>query len=268
MNSINKTKTNLHFAKKKYPTFGRGVYNDDKPPKTVTDSPYYYWFRFLQLNKDYIETELNNGIGKCSYLYKDFGPIAKIDFKTWFNSHAHLFAEESTKYSVKVAKSKDDLAPMHSKEAINVVVSLDWHPKSIMKYFSIIIDKYFQEKIKDKKLKIGESLLESNARYKLGSRCVISALKDALNVYIIRQANLEKGPKKTTKNQYKNTESQKYKKSWAEVAMEAKIDVKLSNKDGSERDILDINKQLTTLAKRHYDKALVYIQKANSKVFP
>ena len=84
MHKPSNSTSSLHFATNSYPRFGRGVYSDEKPPQTVKDSPFYWWFKFLRLNRDYLETENNNGFGPCSDMYKDFGKINNTDFKSWW----------------------------------------------------------------------------------------------------------------------------------------------------------------------------------------
>ena len=50
---LDKQSNRRAFATTKYPTFGRGVYNESNPPSSVTASPFYWWFKFLQLNDEY-----------------------------------------------------------------------------------------------------------------------------------------------------------------------------------------------------------------------
>ena len=66
-------KSPLIFSTRSYPTFGRErkPFNEENPPKTVLDSPYYWWFMFLRLNADYKATCKAKGKGKCAELYKD-----------------------------------------------------------------------------------------------------------------------------------------------------------------------------------------------------
>lgn len=264
MNNSTATKKGLHFETNSYPRFGRGVYSDEKAPQTVKDSPLFWWFKFLQLNSDYIDTEKNKGIGVCSTLYKDFGVVSNTDFKSWWNSHAHLFAEESTAYSMKVAKKESELAPWNDSEAVNVVVPLNWSQKSLKKHFAMLITK-----LGVVKGKIGPKIGATSAKYSVGSRWSISAMESAYYVYKVRQANMEKGAKVTSKAQHKGEVSAKYKVAWADVAIKANLRVVGNLKDGEvKQSTADKRRILTILAKRHYANALQFIQASATASFP
>ena len=264
MNKSTATKKALHFETNSYPRFGRGVYSDDKAPQSVKDSPFFWWFKFLQLNSDYIDTEKNKGVGVCSTLYKDFGVVSNTDFKSWWNSHAHLFAEESTAYSMKVANRESDLVPFNNSEAVNVVVPLNWSQKSLKKHFAMLITE-----LGVVKGKIGPKIGTTTAKYSVGSRWSISAMESAYAVYLVRQANMEKGAKTTTKAQHKGTVSAKFKMAWADVGIEAKLDVAEGMEVGKvKQDTAEKRRVLTILAKRHYENALGYISAAATATFP
>ena len=50
-------------------------------------------------------------------------------------------------------------------------------------------------------------------------------MESAYDVYLIRQANMERGAKTTQKIQFKGSQSAKFKLAWADVGIEAKLDV-------------------------------------------
>jgi hypothetical protein len=57
-------------------------------------SVYYYWWQFLRLNDDYIETCAGAGQGPCSELYLDFGDIRDANFMHWWLDRGRqLFCE-------------------------------------------------------------------------------------------------------------------------------------------------------------------------------
>ncbi len=197
MSSIPKQKRALHFSTKSYPRLGRGVYSEDKPPKDVKNSPFYWWFKFLQLNDDYKQTAANKGIGKCADLYKDFGDVWKYDFKKWWNDHAHLFADEESQYKLRVANNQSELAPFGIKEAVNVVIPLTWSHKSLKKHLAILITK-----LGVKKGDRGPVLSNPLAKYSIGRRWNCLAMESAYKVYVIRQSNMERGAKETNKSQH------------------------------------------------------------------
>lgn len=80
-----------------HPTFGTA-----KNPKTSSHwkvSVYYWWFEYLKRNSDYQTTCKNNGKGKCSKLFEDFGDVLSLSFKEWWSDGergATLFADPPT----------------------------------------------------------------------------------------------------------------------------------------------------------------------------
>ena len=263
MTTVQQTKSAQHFNTDSYPRFGRGVYSEKNPPQTVKDSPYFWWFKFLQLNADYLATEQNNGVGVCADMFNDFGKLSDTDFKTWWNGHSHLFAEEHSSFAFTVAKSVSDLAPFDSDEAINIVVPLTWSQKGLKKRFAQIIATYVSQTPK------GLNLASSTALYRLGTRWVTSAMEAAYRVYTVRQKHMEKGAAKTDKAQHKGAVSKKYKMSWADVAIEAKISGSHDLKIGDvKRDTAHKRRLLTILATRYYSRAEDYIKCAATNTFP
>lgn len=262
----NSSRVPLHFNTNSYPRFGRGVYSDLKAPSTVKSSPFFWWFKFLQLNSDYLDTEKNNGVGKCSDLYKDFGSVSNTDFKTWWRDHSHLFAEAKTNYSLRVAKTNTELAPFDSAEAVNVVVPLNWTQKSLKKHFALLLPKIGVAS-GDIGPKIGKS--SSTAKYGLGRRWNCGAMESAYEVYKVRQANMDRGAKTTTKAQHKGSVSAKFKMAWADVGIEAKLEVAEGMEVGKvKQDTAEKRRVLTILAKRHYENAIGYISAAATATFP
>jgi hypothetical protein len=218
----------------------------------------------LQLNEDYRHTAQNKGVGLCAELYKDFGDVDGIDFKTWWRSHEHLFADEPTTYRLKAATSPSELAPFDSDEAINVVVPLNWDQKSLKKRFAMLLNKHGVRK--GKRGPVTENPL---AQYSLGSRWNCSAMESAYKVYLIRQQNLDKGAKNTPKAQHKGTTSNKFKLAWADVAIQAKLKIAEGLKEGKvTADATERRRILTILATRYYKRAEAYIQSAATSKFP
>ncbi len=254
----------LHFETKSYPRFGRGVYSDANPPKDVKNSPFYWWFMFLRLNSDYQDTATNSGVGKCSELYKDFGDVATTDFKSWWTQHSYLFAEAPSKYKLKVAESKLELAPFNSTEVVNVVVPLTWNQKSLKKHFAMLLNK-----LKVAQGERGPKVGSGTAKYSLGSRWNCGAMESAYNVYLIRQANMEKGAKETKKAQHKGEVSAKFKMAWADIGIAAKLKLADGMKEGKvNQSTAEKRRILTIVCKRHYEKAELFIQSAATSSFP
>jgi hypothetical protein len=254
----------LHFSTNSYPRFGRGVYSEQNPPQSVKDSPFFWWFKFLQLNQDYLETEKKNGKGTCSALYKDFGKVSDKDFKTWWREHAHLFAEAPTQFRLQIAKSPSELALFDSKEALNIVVPLNWSRKSLKKHFAVLIDKHVDEG------DIGPKIGSETAKYSMGARWNCGAMESAYNIYKMRMENSERGAAKTPKAQHKGEVSAKFKVSWADIAIMAKLKASEGLKVGAKltSETSDIRRTLTILANRHYKNAIDYIKSSATSSFP
>lgn len=257
-------KGRLHFSTRSYPIFGRGAYSETSPPASVTSSPYYWWFKFLQLNEEYKATEVANGIGACADLYADFGNVHATDFKTWWNEHAHLFAEPRSNYVMQIAHNASELAPFDSDIALNLVVPLTWSQRTLKKRFSELVLSKLE------KGKPGVSVDESVAKYKLSGKWRIDALANAYKVYTIRAESAEgtafdsTNPKTADK-----VKAMKYEIAWADIAIRAKLDVSKDMKEGVKtRQTSDTRRIATIVAMRHYKRAKQFIQAAITTSFP
>jgi len=95
------------------PTFSTGL-----RPEGIEKSPYFWWWRFLGLNDQYIETCERVGNGPLAALYKDFGDVRMQgdnphrSFKTWWGAagehHGRLFQERSLFPKAKVLTAQED----------------------------------------------------------------------------------------------------------------------------------------------------------------
>ena len=121
-------KSNMRFAAKHGPEFKPGAFNENNPPPSVIKSPYYWWFMFLRLNKEYAKAIKKGGTGKYAEICSDFGDVSKINFKEWWENNQHLFAEPRIGYQMRVAESISEIAPFDSNEAINLVIPLTLTP--------------------------------------------------------------------------------------------------------------------------------------------
>lgn len=243
----------LAFSTGKYPTFGRGAYSELNPPRTVTDSPYYWWFKFLQLNEEYSKAVKKSRGSPMANLVRDFGDVSTVDFKTWWRQHSHLFAESPNEYQMTVANRREDLAPFNNPEVINLVVPLTWTSVGLKRRFTEIISRYDSVKTTARGLRIHES----SARYRLGRRWNIEGFRNAYKIYVERQqAVLE-------------SESTGRKLPWADIAIRARIPAALGFKEGDRSgDHVNQRQVLIVLALRHYKNALEFIRDSASDRFP
>lgn len=253
-----------HFVSKRYPRFGRGKkYNELEPPKSVTDSPYYWRYKYLQLNDDYRLTEEQGGIGPCAEVFADLGPVHSRNFKEWWRANEDQFASERTKYDLRIANSFDELVPFDSEEALNLTVPLNWTKKGLKKRFSQIIDKLFDARQLDNRHL-------NTAKYQIPTKANVDALQLAYIIYLLRQQNSEKGVDEALKKpQHKAAESNKYRLSWADLAIRARQPNTFGMKEGDVREATAEKRRLATIiATRHYKRALLNIQAAASLKFP
>jgi hypothetical protein len=231
----------LLFSTRSYPTFGRGIYSETNPPSTVTTSPYYWWFRFLQLNEDYAACARRESDAHVEVV-SDLGDVSSIDFKTWWRAHDWLFAEEKRGYTMGVAELHADLAPFDSAEAINLVVPLTWSRRALLKRFRELVLTRIPEQ------QPGIQVEGSTARYTLG-RWNIDAMAMAHKVY-------------TTKRDNPNLV-------WADVAVRCGIKGTEGMRERDRRaEFVDQRRQATILAVRYNGYALGYIKAAASRSFP
>ena len=175
-------KYRLAFSTKKTPKFGKGAFNKSDPPLSVTESPFYWWFKFLQLNEEYQRSVNGEKNTIDRQVVTDFGDVSNIDFKTWWQSRAELFAEPRNDYEIKVAKSLDDLAPFDRTDVINLVIPLNWTNVNIKRNVNKIIDTY----VTKSKSRV-DYVLKSQARYRLGRKWSIEGLSNAYKIYLGKQ---------------------------------------------------------------------------------
>ena len=244
--------TRRAFATKKYPTFGRGVYSEAKPPESVTASPFYWWFKFLQLNEEYALALDGKRTTIDRQVVSDFGNVSNVDFKTWWRDHSHLFAEPVSNYKMYIPKDMSELAPFDDAEVVNLVVPLNWTNVGIKRRFAQIIDT-----LVPKTPRGARAHKASEAQYKLGRKWSPVGLKHAYNVYVTRQQALMR-EKETGERTY-----------WADVAILAGLPsargLKLRDTSAKNK---DARTKLTIQAMRNYKLAESFIAASATNTFP
>jgi len=240
------------FAIRKWPVFGKGVYDEADPPNTVTSSPYYWWFRFLQLSEAYEKALRGKGARGLHGMAKDLGEVRRVSFKVWWSRVSEQFQEPSSSYDMTVVKSAEDLAPIDDKNAVNLVLPLDWSAMGLKRRFSQIVDSLVRQgRVKPAKRGFPRGM--SKANYQIGRRWNTAAMEHAYNLYQCKAEAEAEGERLV----------------WADAAIRAKLPAArgLSERDlsakASERRVT-----LTILAKRHYKRAEAYIAASATKRFP
>lgn len=240
------------FATNKYPTFGRGIYSESKPPSSVTASPFYWWYKFLQLNDEYARAVQGKRAKVDRQVVRDFGDVRNVDFKTWWSSHSHLFAEPVSTYKMYIPKDANELAPFDDAEVINLVVPLNWSNVGIKRRFAQIVDALVAKTPKG-----ARAHKTSEAKYKLGRKWSPVGLNHAYDVYVARQKALQI-EQVTGERTY-----------WADIGILAHLPAargaKLRDKSAIN---VEIRTNLTIQAVRNYKLAESFIAASATYVFP
>ena len=254
--ALSKASSTHAFSTRKHPVFGRGgTYSEANPPVGVINSPFYWWFKFLQLNDEYDKALKGKRTKIPRELVEDFGEVRNTDFKSWWQKRVHLFAEPPQSYRMMIANQIEDLAPFNQKDVINLVVPLNWTNVGIKRSFARVIDRLVPKPQRGKST--GRAAPKSEAKYKIGRKWSITGFKYAHKVYLVKQeanARLAKGEKKTP---------------WADIGIQAGLPMYARYKAGKTiytED--DIRRILTIHAKRHFDRAEAYIKASSNYSFP
>ena len=137
------------------------------------DSVYYWWWCYLKRNTDYLRCCANNGKGKLSKLYKDFGDVRDDDFKKWWNERGvDLFAEQKATLIEEVNEVSKDGRWF-------IAVSLDYDKKQLKAQFNRMLKKVHTTKRGRKKT----AIVNSTAKYKTNKQFTIQSLKNALKCF-------------------------------------------------------------------------------------
>lgn len=238
------------FAVKQWPRFGKGAYSDEKAPATVRSSPYFWWFRFLQQNDDY-EAALRGTRSKVDpTVVQALGEVRSVNFKVWWTQHSHLFAEPPTTYSMTVARCQSDIAPFGSKDALNLVIPLEWSAISLKRAFGRQVSRWVKEGIVQPAQK-GFSV--GAAEFKIARKWHAAAMELAYRIYTTKKNAQESGERLT----------------WADAAIRARIPMSIGMK---ERDLnikyRDQRMIASILAQRHYARAVKFVDASATKRFP
>lgn len=240
------------FATRRYPTFGRGVYSDANPPATVINSPFYWWYKFLQLNEEYGKALAGKRSRVSAQLLADFGDVLSTDFKSWWNARVDLFAEPVSEYKMIVATRAEELAAFGDDKAVNIVVPLTWTNVGIKRRFAQIIDQ-----LVDKTPKGVRAHTASQARYKLGRKWSTAGFQHAYDIYVARK--LADAEALVTGK----------KVAWADVAIRAGLPAARGLTEGVVNiKTMEERRVLTILALRHYKQAQAFIAASVTNTFP
>lgn len=105
--------------------------DDDRPKPPFSGAPlymcsvYYYWWAFLRLNSDYMQTCEAGGTGQCAELYADFGDVRSVNFlQWWIDIGRDLFAEPADDL-IAVVTDADQLNSDKNRVVLSIPVTGD-----------------------------------------------------------------------------------------------------------------------------------------------
>ena len=240
----------LTFASKMFPNTTKGVRGRFQGVHFL-DSPYYYWFKFLQLNDEYNRALAGEQTKIPNEVVKDFGQVRGVEFEDWWSEHAILFAEPNSQLDMKVVKTSKDVASLTDGKAVNIVVPLDWRKQDLKEAFGVLLDSLVPKR--QQKIKLGKS----QAKYRLGRKWSMKALYEAYLVMKYKQiADLEQltTGKKT---------------SWADLGIKARHSyARRENMKIGDTKAVDQRITLTILTTRAYKRAQGFLAAAVTNSFP
>ena len=160
--------------------------DDDRPKPPFSDAPlymcsvYYYWWAFLKLNEDYIQTCEAAGTGPCAELYADFGDVRSDNFlQWWIDTGRDLFAEPADD-DIAVITNADQLNSDNNRVVLSIPVTgdMDRTLAELRKLLQPIYQKHRTNQTR-----------KSQAKYQPHTKPVLSSLHKQLMLWKARQSN-------------------------------------------------------------------------------
>lgn len=168
-------------------TFGRSKL--EKASEPFKKSLYYLWWEFLRLSDRYKKCCENGGNGELSDLYKDFGDVFSVDFKTWWqtdNRGIDLFAEDLLDDKIRRIKKVSELNLNDGILTISIPIVL---PKTfIISELNKLLDKAGK---KSTRLTTPEINKVSTAKYKVVGGYTKRSLDICFKIYTLRKQKPE-----------------------------------------------------------------------------
>ncbi len=163
--------------------FGRSKV--EKASEPYTKSLHYLWWEYIRRSEKYKETCMNKGKGELNELYKDFGDVFSVDFKTWWrtdNRGIELFAEELPDDKIRRVKKIEDLNLKD--EILTLSIPLDLPQEFILDTVRKMLKKAGHK---------GEKGIKTNkvstARYKIIGGVNKDSLRSSLKLYDMKKKN-------------------------------------------------------------------------------
>lgn len=192
----------LRYFISQHPTFGS--YSNPIASK-IEQSPYFFWWLALTLNKDYLEYCENPSSNRFKtnsnihQVYKDFGDVRYTDekylaFTKWWRSKVndtetrgeYLFAEPLTSNKVRLIEDTNTAEAVINDES-NLLISI---PKTLTrKQIDKGLEKLFKQQMTFERGRQTINPSRSNARYALTKPIKVESIKTAFDLYELVQSS-------------------------------------------------------------------------------
>ena len=160
--------------------------DDDRPKPPFSGAPlymcsvYYYWWAFLRLNSDYMQTCEAGGTGQCAELYADFGDVRSDNFlQWWIDIGRDLFAEPADD-QIAVVTDADQLNSDKNRVVLSIPVTGDMD-RTLAELRKLLQPIYQNHRTNQTR--------KSQAKYQPHTKPVLSSLHNQLTLWQAYLAN-------------------------------------------------------------------------------
>jgi hypothetical protein len=160
--------------------------DDDRPKAPFAGAPlymcsvYYYWWAFLRLNSDYMQTCEAGGTGQCAELYGDFGDVRSDNFlQWWIDTGRDLFAEPADDV-ITVVTDADQLNSDKNRVVLSIPVTGDMD-RTLAELRKLLQPIYQNHRTNQTR--------KSQAKYQPHTKPVLSSLHNQLTLWQAYLAN-------------------------------------------------------------------------------
>jgi hypothetical protein len=172
-------------------------YEHTEPKFRATPSPreaqqwrksvYYWWWRYLRLNEDYRRCCESKGRGSMRAIYKDFGNVFDVDFRTWWLDGKRgetLFAEPAATLTLReLHDAKEWDKSWNRKDVMVISVPLNEPKWLLTRWFSRLLKDRHSNMVGKVKKQDGDDHRSVCGKYS------VKALEAMCKVYELRLAD-------------------------------------------------------------------------------
>lgn len=228
----------------------------------LSTSPYFYWYQFLKRSSLYKDCCDNNGQGKLSWLYDDFGNIFKLNWNEWWEGYQSIFEDDEhpSPWYLHRIESEEDLAMFSDDSNVSIIVNLFESKGKLIKAFSQLLDQVITEKNRPIEIQSKPkgrpkfTVQELFEGYQFCAVPNIQALDRALKVYDLWHPICHL-PKSERTSLYEIGKQLKLSESF-----------ELNGQDDPMR--IEKKNKMTATASRYYRQAVIIIENIEKGIFP